>query len=350
MSFLDKESQSKVKLFVNKKFNLKEKKRIIKERVKDYIIDFGKHTELVKFRISDDHKLFLTTSIFNLNPYLIKSLTKVIYDKEHLELEKKDFYQFLKLLQKTYFYVSYNTIKVKLCKSLVPFDIVREEGMGEVEEADNDDDFDNKKKYEMFYKESNQVQGEGSNKRNDFSKESLIERQRQFLEEINKKEEEEFFPLKFISTVSYWGIILCQGGYFSCGFFNKDKLLEHKSDHKYVIRKKAGQRQIVKDSKKSNKNSIGAQIRRENEKKHQENIECILKVNEELLGKSDVIFLYAPGLNKNILVGGNEKALFSYKKKIVSIPFHVSRANYSHLMEVYNKLTSVVLEEEDFKI
>jgi hypothetical protein len=43
-------------------------------------------------------------------------------------------------------------------------------------------------------------------------------------------------------------LILCHGGYFSIGIFEKGKCIFHKSDHKYVIRKKAGQRQISKDS------------------------------------------------------------------------------------------------------
>lgn len=179
----------------------------------------------------------------------------------------------------------------------------------------------------------------------DYSKEGLINKQKKILEILNSKVEEEFYPLKFIINISYWAIILCQGGYFACGFFNKDKLIEHKSDHKYVVRKKAGQRQVVKDNaKKTIKNSVGAQLRREGEKKHQENIECILKLNEELLSKCEAIFLFAPGINKNILIGGNEKTLFSYKNKVLNIPFSVNRANYSHMMEIYERLTSVNIE------
>ena len=57
------------------------------------------------------------------------------------------------------------------------------------------------------------------------------------------------------SIINYWSIILCHGGYFACGFFLKDKIIDHKSDHKYVVRKKAGQRQIVKDQSKKIKSS-----------------------------------------------------------------------------------------------
>jgi hypothetical protein len=91
---------------------------------------------------------------------------------------------------------------------------------------------------------------------------------------------------------------------------------------------------------------VGAQIRRENEKKHQENIEYILKINEEHLAKSDVIYFHAPGFNKTIFIGDN-KPLTSYAKKIVNIPYSVQRANYTNVMEVYQKLVSVHLEIND---
>ena len=76
------------------------------------------------------------------------------------------------------------------------------------------------------------------------------ERQRKILEQMNKINIDEYYPLKFISNINYWSIILCGGGYFSYGLFLKDKEIEHKSDHKYVVRKKAGVRQVIKDKGK----------------------------------------------------------------------------------------------------
>ena len=339
INFLDQKSATTLKRCINKKFNIKEKRKIILDRIKNYVLEFGKNHELVKFRITEDNRLFLTTNIFNISTQLIKSLLKIEYNKEFLSLEKKDLYQFLKLMNKQYFDLRYKKIKIKVCKSLVPFDTINED----IEE-EYGENFNNSKKYEQFYNDLN------IEDMTDFSVEALQERQKKFLEKIEGlKVEDEFFPLKFISTVNYWCIMLCQGGYFSVGFFHKDKLIEHKSDHKYVVRKKAGKRQVVKDNSKMSKNSMGAQLRRDGEKKHQENIECILKINEDLLSRCDALFVYAPGLNKSILVGNNEKTLFSYKKKIINIPFSISRANFSHMMDIYTKLTTVVLEEENFE-
>ena len=65
--------------------------------------------------------------------------------------------------------------------------------------------------------------------------------------------------------------------------------------------------------------------------------------------KSDAIFLQAPGLNKMILIGEN-KSLSSFKKKILNIPYNCSRANFSTLMEIYQRLTNAHLEINDERI
>lgn len=59
--------------------------------------------------------------------------------------------------------------------------------------------------------------------------------------------------------------------------------------------------------------------------------------------KSDAIFLQAPGLNKTIFIGEN-RPLVSFRKKIINIPFNVQKANYTHMMEIYHKLTAITLE------
>ena len=158
---------------------------------------------------------------------------------------------------------------------------------------------------------------------------------------------EEYFPLKFISNVNYWCIILCSGGYFAYGLYLKDKEIEHKSDHKYVVRKKAGKRQIVKDKSK-NINSMGAQLRRANEIKHKENIELVLKVNQEYLDKCDCIFIQAPGVNKSIFLGEG-RPLNNYKNKLFNLPFNLPKANYTNICLAYKMLTNCYIEIKDHK-
>ena len=52
--------------------------------------------------------------------------------------------------------------------------------------------------------------------------------------------------------------MLCLGGNFSIGVFEGNKCVFHKGDHKYVIRKKAGERQIAKDKGKVIGGSAGS--------------------------------------------------------------------------------------------
>lgn len=80
------------------------------------------------------------------------------------------------------------------------------------------------------------------------SPEALRNRQKQMLEKIEKKKEEAAkleiinFEEEFTKGMSSKriGVILCFGGSFSLGIFENGKCVLHKSDKKYVCRKKAG--------------------------------------------------------------------------------------------------------------
>lgn len=103
------------------------------------------------------------------------------------------------------------------------------------------------------------------------SPEALRARQKQMLEKIEKKKEEVAkmainYDVEFIKgmTAKKIAVILCFGGSFSFGIFEDGKCILHKSDKKYVCRKKAGERQLNKDKASgSNIQSMGSQIRRD---------------------------------------------------------------------------------------
>ena len=242
-SYLDENSKNKYKKLF-KKSNIKEKKKQIKDIIKVYIEDFGKHQEKLKYRISGDGALIINTSVFNINKNYLKDFLTVYHEasNDNIDLEKDELYEYLRVLPKYEFFLK-NKIGdcLKLSKAIVPFEVSKTE---EVED-------DNSKKYEMFYEMSDL----NLNKIDFTDPEHLKERQKKILEIMNEKNNKIFYPLEFISNVNYWSIILCHGGYFAAGFFLRDKVIEHKSDHKYVVRKKAGQRQINKDKSKKIKTS-----------------------------------------------------------------------------------------------
>ena len=342
--FLDEKNQALLKNCL-KKTGAKETKKKIKETVKNYILDFGKNNEKVKYSINNDGILLIYANIFNMRKEFLHEFTHILYKDEKLKLEKKELFQYLHVLPKNEVILSNNDKSTaKISKSIICYDYF-DQSMKEKSKKDNNSDSEEdeqEKRYKMFYSDENLDEL----KTMDFSnKELMIERQKKILEQMNKVNIEEYYPLKFVANVNYWSIILCCGGYFSYGLFYKDKEISHKSDHKYVVRKKAGKRQVVKDKAK-NIISMGSQIRRANEKKHQENIELILKLSEEELNKCDCIFIQAPGFNKGILIAEN-KPLEKYKKKLFNIPFNLPKANYTSLCIVFNKLTNSVFEIND---
>jgi hypothetical protein len=248
--FYNKQIMKKVLLFLEeksketlkncfKRSGWKDKKKQLKEIIKNYIVDFGKHQEKLRHRISDEGSLIINTNVFNINKNFLREFVSVYHKdtEDRIELDKDDLYGYLKVLPNFEFsLVNTKGDFLKLSKAIIPYDTV--------EETESEGDGDDSKKYEMFYNMNELT----SSLPVDFSnKEYLIERQKKILEIMNANKNKIFYPLEFISNVNYWTIILCHGGYFACGFFLKDKVIDHKSDHKYVTRKKAGQRQITKD-------------------------------------------------------------------------------------------------------
>ena len=320
--FLDEKSIERMKNCL-KKTGAKETKKKIKEKIKNYIIDFGKNNEKVKYSISEEGILNIFSNIFNFRKEFLKEFTHVKYKDETLNLEEKELHQYLHVLPKNELILSNNDkTTAKVSKYIIGYDYF-DQGMKDKKknnkgDSDSDDEKDEQeKRYKMFYGDENLE----DLKNMDFSnKELMIERQRKKLEEMNKINIEEYYPLKFISNINYWSIILCGGGYFSYALFLKDK-------GKKII-------------------SMGAQIRRANEKKHQENIEMILKLNEDDLEKCDCIFIQAPGFNKGILIGNN-KPLSKYKKKLFNLPFHLPKANYTNICLAFKRLTAAYFEISD---
>ena len=137
-------------------------------------------------------------------------------------------------------------------------------------------------------------------------------------------------------------MILCCGGYFSMAVFVNGKCTLHHSDHKYVCRKKAGQRQISRDKSTGCQGSIGSQIRRDQENHHQENVKQILTDNFAELESSDVVFLQAPGMNKLFLVQDVEP-LGKVKYKLRSLCISSKKAKYTEIERIYKAISKVYL-------
>lgn len=83
--------------------------------------------------------------------------------------------------------------------------------------------------------------------------------------------------------------------------------------------------------------SVGSQMRRNNEKLHQEHIQDILEEYQEDLEKSDVIFLNAPGVNKMFFIAP-DKPLRETRHKIRTLSFTMKKANYTELQKAFEEV------------
>lgn len=139
-------------------------------------------------------------------------------------------------------------------------------------------------------------------------------------------------------NASNFAIMLFEGGDFTFAVYNELKEVIHKSEHKYVIRKKGGGKQSTKDKTKSIK-SVGSTIRRENERMLSKNILQLIQDNSMLLTKCEAIFLYAPGLNSTYIVECFDELGLS-TANIVSIGFPSQKAKYQEVKACYKKLST----------
>lgn len=180
---------------------------------------------------------------------------------------------------------------------------------------------------------------------------SLRRRQKMILEAISAHKEQKFQnfePLKILkkTEIKLWVLILCHGGKFVIQVYENTKCVFTRSDSKYVIRKKSGGRQLNCDRSKKIMSSVGSQMRRENERLLQDHIEGFMDEAAEYIKQADVIFLHAPGLNKQLFLA-ESAPLAEQHHKIKSILFGNKKASYTEAVELVKKLTEVkiVLEK-----
>ena len=168
------------------------------------------------------------------------------------------------------------------------------------------------------------------------------------MESEDKKIKDEIGGLLRASQAHLMTFVLCEGGNFSIGVFDREKEVTHMSDHRYVVRKKQGKRQLVKDKSKEGIQSVGSQIRRANEVKHQEAIEDIVEDLHEFIEKSEFVFIHAPGENTSILFDEG-KALFDFKRQqhFKSLCYTAKKANYSEIKSIRDTILKVYIISEN---
>ena len=92
---------------------------------------------------------------------------------------------------------------------------------------------------------------------------------------------------------------------------------------------KAGERQFNRDKQSgSGIQSIGSQIRRDQQKKHMINVGEILREHNKDLAECEIIFLQAPGLNRLFVINQNEN-LDGLQDRLRSVCVTAKKANFT---------------------
>ena len=118
-SFLDEKNIQTIKNCL-KKTGAKETKRKIKEKIKNYVIDFGKNNDKVKYYINEDGILKISSNIFNFRKEFLQNFTHIKYKDETLNLEQKELYQYLQVLPQNELILSNNEkTTAKICKYII---------------------------------------------------------------------------------------------------------------------------------------------------------------------------------------------------------------------------------------
>ena len=217
-----------------------------------------------------------------------------------------------------------------------------------VGKSEKNNDLLEETKYEKLYSDNELT----SNSYDFTSMQSMLQRQKKIINGFNLQNQKTEAlsmhsfenQLQNLQKINKICLILCHGGNFSIGIFDKTgKCLLHRSDHKYVTRKKAGQRQLAKDKHSgSGIKSIGSQIRRENEKIHQMNVDNILDENLKEIQECEIVLFQAPGMNKLLLVDEN-KPLNMGRNKLRSMCLTAKKANYTEVERLFKAISKIYL-------
>lgn len=158
-------------------------------------------------------------------------------------------------------------------------------------------------------------------------------------------------------------VIMCHGGYFAAGVFDKARLVAHKTFHSYIVRRKQGGRQSNRDKNGRRPKSGGAQIRRHNEEKHLLNVRALVNSWADHLTDCDLILTHLPSHNKTLLIdkerevsssshaskqhqGHDKEEDFFLSKndpRLRTIPFATHRPSLSEVKRVFLELTTALL-------
>ncbi|GAM20943.1 hypothetical protein SAMD00019534_041180 [Acytostelium subglobosum LB1] len=150
------------------------------------------------------------------------------------------------------------------------------------------------------------------------------------------------------TTTSKWAVLLCSGGRFSGAIYTAPtgKAIEHKTLHRYTVRKGQGGSQAKKDQEGGCAGSAGSRLRRYNEKRIREEVLAILKGWQGHLKECFKIFIFAPrGLTRDIILPPDHSGpIAPNDPRVQVLPFPIIRPTYAENQRVSSQLFTVDID------
>jgi len=143
-----------------------------------------------------------------------------------------------------------------------------------------------------------------------------------------------------------WCIFMCSGGHFAGVCFEGDKVVAHKTIHKYTVRRKQGGSQLAQDSSGKKAKSAGASIRRHNEMALQQEIRALLAEWAGHISASQFLFVQAPSFNRQIFHGYEETPFKKGDERLRKIPFSTRRPTLAEVKRLHTLLVTVSFAPE----
>lgn len=141
-----------------------------------------------------------------------------------------------------------------------------------------------------------------------------------------------------------WAILMCGGGHFAGALFDGPAMAASKTFHRYTTRRKQGGSQSANDQAKGKANSMGAQLRRYNERALQQDVRDQMAEWRVQLAACHRIFIVVPSRQgRAALFEGDDAPLQSGDPRVHRVPFTTRRPTKSEVERIHRRLGIVAL-------
>ena len=148
--------------------------------------------------------------------------------------------------------------------------------------------------------------------------------------------------LEALAAPQTWAVILYQAGHFAAAVYEGERCVQHRTEHRYVVRKKQGGAQSLQDEKSFKARSAGAMLRRHGEAEMRAAVAATLKAWD--FARCQRVFLGVPARARRLFVGP-DGGFDKRDPRLRRVPFAINRPTLAETRRVLSRLQSVWLSQ-----